>query len=320
MAGKGAAGMTRLGVVSNPRSGRNRRRGLGVPPDLAARHGACHAVPGAAAELTQVLAGFARDGVETIVVDGGDGTVRAVIQAALAEPGFARPPRFAVLRSGTTNMIAGDVGIDGDPATAFARLIASDAGATVVRRPLLAVETGHGTELGFFLGAGAIVWGTRFTRRHLERGRLASGIGTALGVTATIGRLAVGLGGPLAAGAAMTVGYDGAAPASGTRLLLLVTTLGRLLLGLSPFWGTESKPLRVLDVAAPPRRFACALPALARGRPRAWMAGAGYRSLNAERIALALEDEVLIDGEWCRPARGDTLAISAGPEIAFLRP
>lgn len=317
--------MIRLGVVSNPRSGRNRRRGLGVAADAARRADAAHFVLDSMKDLPATVAEFARQGVGVIVIDGGDGTVRATIAAALAEPGFGAAPRFAVLGSGTTNMIAGDVGMIGAPGVAFARLAAragsGDLAGHIVERRLLAVETGERSELGFFLGAGAIVWGTRFTRRHIERGRLANSLGSALGVAATVGRLLLGgAGGPLAVGTPMTIGYDDAQPLAGARLLLVVSTLDRLLLGLRPFWGTGPGALRALDIAAPPRRFARALPALARGRPRPWMAAAGYRSLNADRITLEIDDDVLIDGEWCRTLPGRPLVLRAGATVGFVRP
>ncbi|MEX2649383.1 MAG: diacylglycerol kinase family protein [Alphaproteobacteria bacterium] len=325
MAGRRAPGMIRLGVVSNPRSGRNRRRGLGVAADAARRADAPHVVLDSMTDLPAIMATFARQGVGVIVIDGGDGTVRSTIAAALAEPGFSAAPRFAALGSGTTNMVAGDVGVIGAPGAAFARLAdrakSGDLARHVVERRLLAVETGARSELGFFLGAGAIVWGTRFTRRHIERGRLVNGLGSVLGVTATVGRLLLGgARGPLAAGTPMAVGYDDAQPLAGARLLLAVTTLDRLLLGLRPFWGTGPGALRTLDIAAPPRRCARGPPAPARGRPRPWMAEAGYRSLNADRITIEIDDDVLIDGEWCRASPGRPLVLKPGAAVGFVRP
>jgi len=315
--------MIRVGVVSNPHSGRNRRSGLGVVPGVARATGALHATLDPGTRLGPVLADFARREVGLVVIDGGDGTVRAVLTAALAEPGFAEPPLLAALPSGTTNLIAGDVGPRGARGAAFARLAALAASdglaGNVVRRAPIHVEgaRGRAPELGFFFGAGALAWGTRLTRRYIARGRMASAVGTALGIAASAGLLLVGAG---PAGAAMAIGHDEAPPRSGARTLFLATTLERLVLGLDPFWGPGSGPIRTLDIAAPARRFALALPALLRGRPRPWMAAAGYHGARAHRVTLGFAEDALLDGEWYRPDPGVPTVLRAGQAVGFVRP
>jgi hypothetical protein len=315
--------MTLIGVVSNPTSGRNRRAGFGVDPATAAAAGALHRAVARVAELPAVLAEFAHAGVEVVVVDGGDGTVRAVL--AGLSTAFAAPPAIMALASGTTNLIAGDVGPRGPRAQAFARLVARSRGpgladATVERAPLV-IEQGDGTtEIGFFFGAGALAFGTHLTRRHIERGRFANTAGTVLGIAATtLCLLAGGRASRLARGVPMTVTHDALPAVAGPRFLMLATTLERLVLGLHPFWGRGPGAINVLDIAAPPPRFARALPALLRARPRPWMAEA-YRSVRAQRVTVALEHEALLDGEWLRLAPGRPLSLRAGAPVRFVRP
>ncbi len=63
--------------------------------------------------LPRVVAELARAEVELIVIDGGDGTVQAVLSEILRGSVFRAAPQFAVLASGMTNLIAADVGIRG---------------------------------------------------------------------------------------------------------------------------------------------------------------------------------------------------------------
>ncbi|MFT3968606.1 MAG: hypothetical protein QM690_22295, partial [Sphingobium sp.] len=69
----------RVAVLSNARAHRNRRAGA-VERDLSAR--IWQAAPHTKAELDRTLAGFARERIDTIIVDGGDGTVRDVLSLA----------------------------------------------------------------------------------------------------------------------------------------------------------------------------------------------------------------------------------------------
>src|SRR3546814_8231468 len=65
----------------------------------------------------ETLERFAAEGVDLLVVDGGDGTVRDVISAAPAAFGD-RMPRMAILPSGKTNALALDLGVPLDWAVA----------------------------------------------------------------------------------------------------------------------------------------------------------------------------------------------------------
>src|SRR3546814_6394575 len=67
--------------------------------------------------LNETLERFAAEGVDLLVVDGGDGTVRDVISAAPAAFGD-RMPRMAILPSGKTNALALDLGVPLDWAVA----------------------------------------------------------------------------------------------------------------------------------------------------------------------------------------------------------
>ena len=105
---------------------------------------------------------MAGHGVNTIAISGGDGTVNAVLNALFAHHPFPRLPLLAVLRGGTTNMTAGDVGLRGRPDRALRRLIECAArageGLSVIERPVMRIDPGAGRSpiYGMFFGAAAI--------------------------------------------------------------------------------------------------------------------------------------------------------------------
>jgi hypothetical protein len=118
----------------------------------------------------------------------------------------------------------------------------------------------------------------------------------------------------------MIVAPGGLAASSGPRFLFMATTLRKLMLGLWPFWGDGEGELRYLDIDAPPRRLATALPAVMRGRPRPWMPAAGYRSGAVRALDLSLTEPFVVDGEHFEPGPGGAVRIRTGQTLDFIVP
>ncbi|HWT52556.1 MAG TPA: diacylglycerol kinase family protein, partial [Caulobacter sp.] len=146
-----AVDMTRVGVVRNPRSHGNRIRPPGPPPE-----GVRLVEPIGREALKTALDDFAREGLDLLVIDGGDGTVRDVI--SLLPHTFGEDlPLLAVLPSGKTNVLAIDLGTPGDWRLEEALIAARRAEPTVKSRPPLRISwvDGHRPCLqGFFFGVG----------------------------------------------------------------------------------------------------------------------------------------------------------------------
>jgi len=309
-------------LIRNRRSRRNRRSGArsGDPAgDILV------AEPDTVEALTEVLRDFARREVGLIIVDGGDGTVREVLTALPGAYGGV-PPRLAVLASGTTNLIAADVGAGrADPSTIQMLAAISDAG-QVQRRSTLAVswpDGSHRTVHGMFVGAAAFTRATEISVRLVRQGRIEESAGVAATLMSAIAQTFAG---PererWLKGDPMSVTFPDRPPDTAFRFVLLATTLHRLVLGIWPFWNDENAlgAVRYLDVLAPPRRLVTALPAVMRDRPHAWMGPAGYRSGTATSLDLELSEPFVIDGEVFHPGPGGTVRLSAGPELEFLVP
>lgn len=310
----------RIGLVSNPRSRRNRRAG-GVPTPPP---GVLAAAPTTRAELRDVLARFAAERVELLVIDGGDGTVRDVLTlAAGAWGGWA--PRLAVLPSGKTNALAIDLGLPSDwsldQALAAARegQIATRSPVAVARRdePNFAVQ-------GFLFGAGAFVSATALAQRTHRAGAF-NNFAVGLALAGAVGQTLFGS--PESVwrrGEHMGVRFHPhSVPMNGAPLevdraqyTLLASTLEHMPLGLRPF-GAQRPGLKTLLIDAPPRRLLSAVPALLGGSEAAWLDRAGFHRVDAPGLDLDLPGEFVLDGEVFPAGR---YRITEGLPLSFVVP
>ncbi|MCW0210947.1 MAG: diacylglycerol kinase family protein [Achromobacter sp.] len=314
--------MTRVGLIVNPRSRHNRsgdfRRRAAAFADLP------QAEPRTTTELTEVLTDFRRRGVRVVAVSGGDGTLREVLTALPAAYG-GEAPDIALLPAGKTDLAARVVGRAGQGAAGLRRLLdAARRGAlTRVEWPVLEIAWRDAPERrvrGFLFGAAGFTTGTRIANSHVHRAGFYNATAVALSIAATAAATLFGSRRhALLEGEEMIVGVDGAPRRGGRHFLTMATTLDRLVLGLTPFWGEGDKPVRWLDVPAkPPRLMAALLPTL-RGRPRPWMIDAGYASGRADEMVVETAQPFVVDGELFEPgARG--IRLSARQRVGFVTP
>ncbi|MFV3127812.1 diacylglycerol kinase family protein [Niveispirillum sp. KHB5.9] len=316
--------MARPGLIRNPFSHRN-HGGRAVPADAARLFGPHVASPDTPEKLIAALAGFVAGGVDVLVVDGGDGTVREVL-TALPHAYGDNPPKIAILAGGKTNLIAADVGTTGYGARGMAGLVRAaheeTLGRRTTRRPVLSLHwpDGEHTDVrGMFMGAGAFTRGTDLANAAIHKAGFTQEIAVALTMAGVLGRALIGNDqhGWLA-GEDFGAAVDGDAVGDGNRFLFLATTLNRLIMGLWPFWNHGDRPLRYLDVAANPPGLLGSLPRLMTGRPSAAMRdGDAYRSGGAERIELRLTRPLIMDGETYPAGR---VILSAHDSISFVQP
>lgn len=150
--------MSGIGVVTNPRSRKNRRN-----PALARRLGYIlgerdvAAAPEDLDDLAATVTRFREREVEVVCINGGDGTVHTVVTALAKTWEPDRPlPRIALLRGGTMNTQAHGLGITGTPEALLGRVVEayhSGEPLPVARRSLLCVD---GEQYGFIFGNGLI--------------------------------------------------------------------------------------------------------------------------------------------------------------------
>jgi len=317
--------MLRIGMLSNPLSGGNRKGLEAIRKVLTGHPQVIHREVRTPADAASALDDFAREEVDVVAVNGGDGTIQAVLTALFHDSPFEALPLLAVFRSGTTSLIAGDVGLEGSRDSALQRLIAwartGDGDAVIVKRPVLRVQAPHQEPLcGMFFGAAGICQGIRFFHNKIQglglRGQLAPGLVIARFLLAVARRNS-----EYVARVPITIAVNEDPPEQGDCLLVFVTTLERLFFGLRPYWGTENGPLHYTAVFGRPRHLLRALPYLLRGRKcRSGTPEHGYFSHNVNELRLTLDSAFALDGELYTPDSrlGPVVVKNAGP-VSFLR-
>lgn len=140
--------MAGIGIISNPHSKLNRKNPQrhGYLTYIAGEEGHV-AVTKSLIELEQVAKDFKQTGVKMIAINGGDGTISHTITALIHAWAGAPLPQIALLRGGTINVLAENLGIKGSPEEILYRLIESHYSAQVkktVRLRTLEIDTKFG--------------------------------------------------------------------------------------------------------------------------------------------------------------------------------
>lgn len=313
-----------VGLISNPASGHNRDQFEKISALLARHPSIHHRITRSTADIAPALRELAALGVSVLAINGGDGTVAAVLGELLESQPFATVPMIALLPGGTANNTAGDIGARGALEKAVARFChwcdgARDTTDSIAQRSLLRVmvDTEASPRYGMFLGGGAVIHGTEYAHREIHSRGLRDDFSLALGTARTVW-------GVLRDDPAfnqhvdITLTLDDRPPVQCDVLILAVSTLQRLSFGMRPFWSGEPGAIRLTIMEQGCTRFARTFLSIVRGRPnRNASPASGYHSHNADRLSLAMSGKLNLDGELLTVA--GIAAVSASPALAFLR-
>ena len=185
----------RIALLSNPKSTGNLAQLSRIRTYCADHLDIFHYEVEQVEQVGDALRTIARVRPKLLVINGGDGTV----QAALTEMyngdhfGDERPP-VAVLPSGKTNLIALDLGAQGDPIVALARLVEiaqGDLTPHLVARELIALRT-DGTAkpvIGMFLGGAGLAETMLYCRNKIYPLGLPNGVSHVLTAIALLLRM-----------------------------------------------------------------------------------------------------------------------------------
>ena len=312
-----------MGVLSNPRSGGNKKGLGGIYKILAQWPEVLHREAFTLEGMTEALAYFSKNGVELIVINGGDGTAQAVLTLIDRAEIFPTPPLLALLRAGTTSMLPRDVGIPGPTAKGLLRALRwakeRNTDLTLQTRSILRVQRANGqpTQCGMFFGAGAICQGIKAFHRGINpmgwRGQLMPGI-TLLKMLLAVLRKDHDTIPPLLTRSRI----DDHPEQERLNLIVLISTLNRLFFGMQPYWGTEEGPLRYTEIAAEPKYLFRVIPSLFRWQKNRYATPEnGFVSHNIHEVQLEIEGEFTLDGELYAVGHGPLTISAAGP-VVFL--
>jgi len=316
----------KLGVLMNRKSGRNRSSTALVEALLSGRKDVPVQRTEDAQAVSAALGSLARDGVNVLAVNGGDGSLQLALNVLLHEGSpFPRRPLLAILPGGTTNMIAYDVGSHRKPGEELKRLLARlDAGTlveSVLLRPVMELTGGDIPHIahGFFFGAAGVYDGTMANRTTVDAIGGRDGAGPAWRLLATAGKLLVGRD-PVDP-TPMRLGIDGTLGLEQPYLAVLGTTMERLSLGLNPFWGSAGGgPVRLTLMRQGVQHLLRLTPRILRGRSHAKLNAAnGYESLRVQNLVLDFAGGLVLDGEIFHASPGRPIRLTASQHVAFVR-
>src|SRR5437667_291200 len=154
----------RIALLSNPKSTGNLAQLPRIREYCADHPDVFHYEVEHASQIGEAMKSIARVRPRVLAINGGDGTVQAVLTELYNGGHFGKaPPPVAVLPSGKTNLIALDLGARGDPIATLERLIElarSDnlASYTVARELIALRHAGDGDRpvIGMFLGGAGL--------------------------------------------------------------------------------------------------------------------------------------------------------------------
>lgn len=318
--------MTRIGLISNVCSERNKRGTDALDRTVASLPGIRHEKICAVDGLADILASFAAEKVRVIAVNSGDGTIHAVLTELLENRPFAEPPPVCVLMGGMANMTGADVAPKGKADAVLRRLFAlvdTDAlGRHLIHRHILRLENivGQSPQRAMFFGAAGIVEAIRLCKTEMHsRGLSATWANWATLLKMLGGWVLPGTAARRNIGAEMAAALDDGPAVEGRRLLVLATTLDRLILGSRPFWNTGSGPVRWTEIADPPRRLLLNAPGVLYGRSNRTVKEVGYSSRGVQRVSLAMDGPFTLDGQFFTATSQTPLVITADERIAFVK-
>lgn len=317
--------MSRIGLISNPNSQQN-RRGLSMIEGAAKSAGFEHRVLGDMADLLPALTDLAADDIELLVVNGGDGTLQAVLTALLEDRPFDDLPLLAVLPRGLTNMSASDVGLRGKPNQALSRLADLWRGQNLTQgiatRNVLRLENipNSPVQRGMFFGAGGISRAIEYCRAKVHPWRIeadwAAGL-TLMGVIASW--MLRGGRSDVVNGQTIGVSLDNAQETSEELLLALATTLDMLVMKSRPFWHQKGEPLRYTAVCYPPEHLLRSARKVLYGGNERDLPARSYTSRGAHSIQLRFDGRFTLDGQMFDATADEPLVLSAPDRVDFVR-
>jgi hypothetical protein len=314
----------KIGIISNPLSRRNLKDPHGAREFAAQRDALMYEELVNFASLREVLQVFAEAGVELLVINGGDGTVSAVLTEIFERGIFPRRPTLAILPGGTSNMIAGDVGLVGDRVKSLARLLAlverGEIADHIETRSLIRMsyEPDGSAVVGMFFGTAAISKAITQHRHMFPQPWIPDPIASALTLVYVLAGVACGRD-DLLSGEVIGVGLDDHTETESPYSIVMATTLKRFFLGTSPFWGRGDGALAFTSIRSPASGLLRHAYRLLYGRDKSTLPAATYRSALADRIALRMRCPFNLDGEFFHAPAGAEVVLTAEFQARFVR-
>lgn len=269
-------------------------------------------------------------GCDTFIIEGGDGTVLAVLTSCLKhDPHAFNRLSFAILAGGSTNLAHEKLGLKRatrERILAIIRSIEAEAkpASETVSNPALVIER-HDTsdmQVGFLFSTGSLALGMDHVQHNMfgDRSRGPVAIARALlKLASRPRRYKAADGQPLLRPTRLEIHDQDGTALAGDHAFSLASTLPSLSLGISPFWGHAHAPIRFTYAPWPPRKLRRAILGATTGTGLKMLERTGYRSFNSETLELRSDAPAMLDGELLHIEPGTPVSIGTTDPIRFLR-
>lgn len=279
-------------------------------------------------QISRALEMIARVKPKVLVVNGGDGTVQAALTELYHGGHFdGDPPPVAVLPNGKTNLIALDLGSEGDPLDALARIVElarGDIAEHVVVRELIALSDGSENArpvLGMFLGGAGLAETILYCRNKIYPLGLPNTISHILAAFAVMFSAIFGLKADFLPQRAqpVRVSFIRQGEIQGNFSVLIVTTLEKLLLGSKTVGSEKSGQMRFMAIDQRPWAMVKAVFNSLIGRlGKHKVDGVHFTAGDMIRID-SDQSSVVLDGEVFEAKRGFPIVLRSTPPVPFLK-
>jgi hypothetical protein len=309
--------MSGIGIITNPHSKLNKRNPgrtallgyiLGAKGQLE--------VTNSLDDLARVARTFKEQGINVLAINGGDGTICRTLTAFQKEYGETPLPKIAVLKGGTINVLANNLGVRGTPEQILYRLVEWHAGTGEMPTQRLRSLVVEGN-LGFLFGDGVAA---SFLKEYYKH--KSGPIGAAWWAIRVWASRFFGskLYDSVVKDDTRRLVADGQPPVDHTTCAVFCSTVKRMPLGVKLFPAVEGRLDRFecVSFTFPARDAVWAVP-----RSLFWRQGGAYK----DRMSLVCTRDLVVnaqgpfdytlDGELYT-SREPSLSIAMGPELEFV--
>jgi diacylglycerol kinase family enzyme len=258
-----------------------------------------------------------------VFIEGGDGTIHGVLSMFLAQqPDVDKLPNFTLLPGGMTNLVASHVGLKRPSRKKLVALIKRPETQTTAKLPLLAAKASdsENTHYGFLLSTGALPAATRYCVEHVH----SQGVSGSAAVRKTLLKVLFSRGiereiilrpTPLS----LDLGFE---KVDGDHVVMVATTLPRLMIGLKPFWGIENGRIMLTHANKNTRHIKRNIARMMMpgqsARSSAKLMRDGFRSWNVDEAVMQLSGEIVLDGEFL-PHTDSPISLFATKPLRFIK-
>jgi hypothetical protein len=275
--------------------------------------------------VDEALKLFARANPAMVVINGGDGTIGAVLASIFYNNPFSVVPPIAFLPGGKTNMTAADVGSKGKPIKILRKLLQmareGRISESLVSKALIEMDLGDGQrpKVGTFFGTAGVVKGIFWCRENAYAMGLPNSLAHIVSfVKLLTAALGVGKSKDLMISDPMAINVPGHGRMAGQYSVVMTTTLDKLLLGLRPYGKSGTGGLRFAAIEAGGGNFIRAVKGLLmRQFGDKTIPGTQVRKSDVVRIEGT--DPVTLDGEIYHPVPGQPVELKGDRSLTFVR-